>query len=398
MINLIKSRMQNFKPYVVAREIKRILSDNTDNQKVVSLSPQEASRGTVLFSYIIDGLLLKPGQAVPNTHTNIWETIEIAKIFVDLGFSVDVISYLNKTFIPQKPYYAILDVRDNLERLACLLGESCIKIMHLDTKNLLFQNLAEAKRLLELQKRKGVTLRPRRFEIPNQSLELAHCGITVGDSFTIETFQYAGKPIYSVPIPASFRMPWPEEKNFDKFRNHFLWFGSGGMVLKGLDLVLDAFAAMPECHLTVCGPVIDERDFVKLYHKELFETSNIHTVGWVDVNSQKFQEIVNRCVATIFVSCSESGSASSINCMHAALIPILSFETRMDTEDFGYILKCSSIEEIKDCVRRVAQLPTHELIERSRKAWEYANENHTREKFKVAYRKVIEEIISIYGQ
>jgi glycosyltransferase involved in cell wall biosynthesis len=390
--------MQNFWPYVVAREIKRILTDNTDNQKFVSLSPQGASRGNILFSYIIDGFFLKPGQPVPNTHTNIWESIAIAKIFLDLGFSVDVISYLNKTFIPQKPYYAILDVRDNLERLACLLGEKCLKIMHLDTKNLLFQNLAEAQRLLDLQNRKGVTLKPRRFQTPNQSLELAHCGISTGDSFTIETFQYAGKPIYSVPIPASVQMPWPQEKNFSACRNHFLWFGSGGMVLKGLDLVLDAFAEMPECHLTICGPVQDEKDFVKLYHKELFETSNIHTVGWVDVHGQEFQEIVNCCAATILASCTEGASVSSINCMHAALIPILSKESGVDTKGFGYVLKSSSIEEIKDCVRRVAQLPNHELIERSRKAWEYANENHTPEKFKVAYRKVIEEIISIYGQ
>ena len=33
------------------------------------------------------------------------------------------------------------------------------------------------------------------------------------------------------------------------------------MVHKGLDLVLEAFAGMPEYHLTVCGPVAKEKDF-----------------------------------------------------------------------------------------------------------------------------------------
>jgi hypothetical protein len=396
----IKRRLQKYRPYMVARKIKHLLvpgSDEGNRPKVVSLAAKEKPRGNVLLSYIIDGFLLKPGQPVPTTHTNIWESMEIARIFQDLGFNVDIIRYQDDTFIPQKPYSILLDVRDNMERLSPFLDSKCIKIMHLDTKNLLFHNLAVCKRLLDLQKRKGVTLKPVKFQAPNQGLEHAHCGISGGNRSTVDTFDYAGKHIYSVPIPASVSFPWPENKNFDKCRNHFLWFGSSGLVLKGLDLVLDAFAEMPDFYLTVCGPIQNEKDFERLYYKELYQTANIRTMGWVDVNSQKFQEIVNSSVATIFVSSTEGYSISSVNCMHAALIPILSYESGLDVGEFGFVLKESSIMEIKECVHRVARLPTKELAERSRKSWEYAGENHTREKFTEAYRKVIEDIIVTRG-
>lgn len=46
-------------------------------------------------------------------------------------------------------------------------------------------------------------------------------------------------------------------------RENFLWLGSRGAVLKGLDLVLEAFARMPD--LQVSGPVEDEADFAAAY-------------------------------------------------------------------------------------------------------------------------------------
>lgn len=68
----------------------------------------------------------------------------------------------------------------------------------------------------------------------------------------------------------------------------------------------------------------------------------------------------------------------------------------MDVDDFGMILKSSSIEEIKNSLRIVSNLPAQELKMKARKAWEYARANHTREKFSETYRNVIEELITKY--
>lgn len=100
----------------------------------------------------------------------------------------------------------------------------------------------------------------------------------LGNEYTSRTFRYAQKLVYRNPISTPCQYPWPEDEDFGDCRKRFLWFGSGGMVHKGLDLVLEAFAEMPEYHLTVCGPVSREQDLEQACFKELHQTPNIETV------------------------------------------------------------------------------------------------------------------------
>jgi glycosyltransferase involved in cell wall biosynthesis len=362
--------------------------------QVVSLKPKKPSVGNVLLSYRIEPFLLTNGEALPNDHTWHWECWQIAQTFLELGYSVDVIQFHNQKFVPEKDYAFFIDIRDRLEKLSPILNKDCVKIHHADTAHILFHDTAESNRLLALQQRKGVTLRHRRFEYPNMAVEYADCVTLLGNEFTIDTFKYANKPIYRIPISVPQLYPWPEKKDFEACRFSFLWFGSGGLVHKGLDLLLDAFAQMPEYHLTICGPVKGEEDFEKAYYNELYRTPNIRTVGWVDVSSPEFIEIANSCVAMLYPSCSEGGGGCVITCMHAGIIPIASYEASVDIQDdFGWILNNCSIEEIKAAIRRISQVPAEKLKLMAHKAWEYARANHTRENFAKVYSEVVEQII-----
>ena len=263
----------------------------------------------------------------------------------------------------------------------------------------LFNNAATMSRLLALQQRKGITLPAIRFDPPTLAIEHADCAVVLGNEFTINTYRYANKPIFRVPISAPFAYPWPEQKDFEACRRHFLWFGSHGFVHKGLDLVLDAFVEMPDYHLTVCGPIGQdiEKDFEKAFHKALYETSNIRTLGWVDIGRPEFTQIADGCVGLIYPSCSEGQSGGVVTCMHAGLIPILSYESGVDVDEFGFLLEDGSVEKIRDSIRMVASLSAQALKERARQAWEFARANHTREKFAEEYRKLVDRIISTYG-
>ena len=170
------------------------------------------------------------------------------------------------------------------------------------------------------------------------------------------------------------------------------------MIHKGLDLVLDAFAEMPEYHLTVCGPLQYEKEFVKAYYKELYQTPNIHTIGRIDVNSPEFIKITRNCLGLIHPSCSEGGGGSVIQCMHAGLIPIVSYESSVDVYDFGVILNDCSVDEIKRSIQNISRLSSEELRTMSRKAWEYARATHTRERFAEEYRKAVDKIINFHSR
>ena len=98
----------------------------------------------------------------------------------------------------------------------------------------------------------------------------------------------------------------------------------------------------------------------------------------------------------IYPSCSEGGGGCVITCMHAAMIPIVSYESSVDVGDFGFVLKESTIDEIKREARRIAEMPVSECHDRSRRAWEFARKNHTRDKFALDYKNTIMTILDKY--
>lgn len=388
----------------LAREIKWTIEkylekDNDPIKKVVSLKPPGPSKGDVLFSRINSAFLLQAGADFSRLSKNSWEAYQQALIFLELGYAVDVIHYENREFIPQKDYAIYFDAGWNMERLAPLVPKDCLKFLHLTTAHPFFNNIAELKRLTALQQRRGVSLLPRRqIWRMNRAIEFADCATVLGQEFTLSTFRYTEKPLYPVPAAFPLAYPWQEAKNFEAARNRFVWFGGIGMVHKGLDLVLEAFSSMPEYHLSVCGPVEKERDFVAAYHRELYETENIELVGWVDVSSPEFRDIARNCVGMIHPSCSEGCSGAVIACMHTGLIPIISYESSVDvTPDCGIVLQRSSIEEIQEAVCSIANRPASTLRDMARLTWERARAEHSPEKFIEEYRKLVLQALAQQG-
>jgi len=360
---------------------------------VVSLEPESKGQGSALLALWLSPFLLKEGEPVPVSHSHYATSLEIARIFLDLGYSIDVIDYLNGGFIPQKRYDFFISFRTNFEKIGKRLNDDCIKVVQLDTAHWLFHNWASLSRGLRLQQRRGVTLKGMKTVDSNMAIEHADYAIIDGNSFAMDTYRYAQKPLFRIPVLTSVVYPWLQNRDFEVCRNSFLWLGSSGLVHKGLDLVLEAFAEMPNCHLYVCGPIHQEEDFQKAYDKELYQTVNIHTIGWVDISSPAFIEIMEKCVGLIFPSCSESQAGSVLTCMHGGLIPIISYESDVEVDDFGLLLKECSIDEIKNCVGMLSSLPAEKLQRMSRKTWEFARQHYTREMFSEQYRKIVGNIL-----
>ena len=363
---------------------------------LATLRPSGVSKGDVLLAYIIDPFLVKDGQKIPNTHTHFWESVQIAKTFLGIGYTVDVISYRNSKFKHQKNYDFFVSARTNFQRITEQLNEDCIKIVNLDMAHWVINNYAAYQRCLSVYDRRKAAIKNYKLQDENFAIEYADYGTVLGNEFTLNTYRYANKPLYRVPLPTLATFPLFEGKNFDSIKINYLWFGSHGFVHKGLDLVLEAFAQMPEYNLTVCGPIEKENDFKEVYNKELYHTPNINTIGWVDIDSKEFESILKQCIGIVYPSCAEGGGGSVIICMHGGLIPIVTHEASVDvTDEYGFILNKPTLDEIQKTVRYLSGLPGKKLKSMSNKAREFARTNHTKDVFIKRHREVIEGIIDI---
>ena len=356
---------------------------------------QGRKKGAVLLSYFTEPFTFAPWRPFPNYHTMYWECYEIARLFSEKGFEVDIINSKDHIFIPKKKYVVCIDSDDDLERLLKYLPQNCKKVFHILISYWKAYNDAEAKRLDALKKRRGIRLSPHRSVKPSRDAELADYLEGFGNKTIFKTFEQFHKPITFIPISTVIQYDFPKNKDFEKSRKHFMWIGGGGAVLKGLDITLEAFSKMPDTHLHICGPLYGEKDFVKEYKKELEETPNIHVYGRLDVAHEKFKNILNTCSAVIYPSGGEGSSGAIVQAMHAGIIPIISHETGIQ-EDSGYIpLIDPTPESIMETVCKFQTEPAEKIKGKSRSIWNYARRRYTRNEFRKAYDRFITEILKI---
>jgi hypothetical protein len=79
--------------------------------------------------------------------------------------------------------------------------------------------------------------------------------------------------------------------------------------------------------------------------------------------------------------------------MHAGLIPVVTREASVDTEDFGSVLESASIDAIREAAVKLSRTPSDELERRARSAWEFAREQHTRETFAEHYDQFVRDVV-----
>lgn len=361
-------------------------------------APRQPMLGTVLIAYVVDPFLLPEGCELPSGHTHFIEARLMVEVFHNLGYAVDVVDYRDTSFVPKKSYDILVSSRVCLERYAKLLGLDCLKIFHVTVSHWLCNNAAATARCLDVQRRRGVSLASYRIIDENWALEHADFAIySTGNDWVPDSHAYAGKPFARVPLCTHTVYPSPEGKDFDVVRRTFLWLGSQGFVHKGLDLVLEAFAAMPDFRLIVCGPIHDEPAFERVFERELYHTSNIETVGWVDIASDRFREIAARCVGLVYPSCAEGASGNVLTCMQAGLIPMISYPSCVDmSTGNGVQIEALDVDSVQQAVRTLAAMPAGELSALAMRAWRFARDHHTHERFSEEFRKAVEMALAYH--
>ena len=254
------------------------------------------------------------------------------------------------------------------------------------------QNYNTLKRIKEVYKKKNIWL-PESGRIVEKAWSiqttLVDAIITLGNEEVIKSYRkYYDGPIYDIPV--SFFNIISEEKikkfleikDYTEAKKNFLWFGSQGLIHKGLDLLLDYFVKHPDLHLHIGGPIDREPRFEKAYFNELYKTPNIHTYGFIDIRSELFSELIKKCLFVIYPSCSEGEPGSIMNVMANGLIPIVTKETGIRVKGFGYLIPAVNIKAIESAINVALQEKNDILKEKSFECFKNTRKEHSIEKFR----------------
>jgi hypothetical protein len=297
-----------------------------------------------------------PSQRNRSQFSNFGIAQYLARALNELGYTVDIIHYENVSFVPDRTYDLFIGHGgNNFETIAQHLGRDIPKIYFATGIHWKIWKEHLIARQQECCQRRGSTVPiTRMIEIPeDQAYELADGIICLGNRKAAASF--CGYPLV-IPINNSF---FPDSfdisgKDFTAGRNRFLFFNGDGNILKGLDLLLEAFTGL-DAHLYVRQTL--EYEFEREYWKELHHLHNVHIIPYVPKPSPEFTRLMGYCNSVISTTCAEGQPGSIIECMSHGMIPILSREANIDTGEFGITINPCTIEEIHRTVNWVSQQP-----------------------------------------
>lgn len=347
-----------------------------------------------LFIYIVKPFLLDDDDPYLLRHHHSKQSIQIAKILGEAGFPVDVVDIRDNNFEPSKDYSLVIC---NRERDIRLINKDARKIylattLPHKTHN---ENLRRRHALHEIRCGRRIKVR-RMYPESMPYVDVSSGIISIGNDFiTSKWREVFNGPIYSYNNYGFKETEFIyDSKDFTTARRNFLYFASGSQMQKGLDLLLEIFPKHPDLHLYICSDYEKEKDFCDCYHKELYETANIHPLGRITVNGPEYSELVGKCAYVITPSCSDGQSGSVVQCMYSGLIPLVTKEVGIDTEDFGITFTDDSLEEIERVILQVSELHESWHRQRSLRTRRVSEEKYSEDAFINRWRYILGEIIN----
>jgi hypothetical protein len=362
-----------------------------------------AYKKNALLSYIVlpfTGIY----RYLPEKHTNLCEARSWARALKSLGYNVDVVDYESSRHLKLGKYDLICGFGDVFQQRFESWQLHDIKTIYYGTgMHVCHQNHASLSRVKDVYFKTGSWLaESARFVEKTWSHQttLVDGMVVLGNQVLVESYRrfYDG-PIHLIPAlflnAQDAECIWRERgENHKKACRSFLWFGSSGLIHKGLDLLLEAFDQRRDLNLHICGP-LSEKGFLNAYSRHLYESENIFVHGFVDVRSRQFSDILGECDFVIFPSCSEGGASSVLTAIgNGALIPIVSREStisvphQIDIENLDLESVCRAI----DCA---LAMDSREILDCQWTNFKYVTTNHSLEIYLEKLTAALNEIISI---
>lgn len=337
------------------------------------------------------------------SHTNNWESYELACVLNRLGFVVDIIDRtadLNDIKKIKDIYKIFIGIGvgdsgkyfpDIAERIP-----SAIRVLFaMGPEPNLSDRVTRERHNYFRERHPEFPIVDRRL-ISNVNTKRLYAAtdaiITIGNKWSFGSYSHLGKDVYKIYLSSYSGLKMLPDEHYKKSQKSFLYFGGNGNVTKGLDIALDAFKKLPDLDLYVGAPESEE-DF-NVFYKTIIECcQNIHPLGFVDVTSEKFKNITQMCGYVILPSASEGCATSVTTCMRRGLIPIVTIESGIEVDNFGYLITDIRPDKLAEQLKIISETDRAEFDRRIIETYKQSSK-YTESNFTFSLKKALTEILN----
>ncbi|MBR3602261.1 MAG: glycosyltransferase [Lachnospiraceae bacterium] len=321
-------------------------------------------------------------------HTNRLELFQIIRYFIKCDYIIDVCANYDLDAVEnirKHKYDIVFGLGEVFRRVAA--ETDAFRILYLTENPYDISYMREKERVDYFYERTGkrVDLQRTGSFFKKDDEKLADAIICFGDDKFLSDLSVPVRRILpSMIFNENFR-DYSKRKN-----NNFLILGTDGFIHKGVDLLIEVFNKHPEWNLYMCGHCIEEK--VKEHGYVL--NSNIHNCGYIDIKSDIFVELAEKCMFIVLPSCSEAASTAVMTGMCHGMIPIIMKDNGMDElTQYCEFFEDYRIESIEKKIHEIIEEPIELLVDKGKMIREYAKETYSLEKFTKDFEKVFDEIV-----
>jgi glycosyltransferase involved in cell wall biosynthesis len=384
-LNFISRKKLYNKPRIINDPFVRVLGYNLE---ISTSKPKRA-----LLSYLSQPVLdeINGGSSVRFSNDGL--ATSWPKILNRIGYIVDIINWDDTDFAFNDNYDLVISHGGiNFENISKQLKPTTKYIYFSTGSYWKFHNEQEKNRFREFEIRHGKALPNDRYiEHPEEAANLrAAAIICLGNQAVADTYEKFDN-VYNLPI-GSFTTKGHAKTlaEIEYGRKNVLFIAGAGNIHKGLDLVLDAVAKLPDIHLYIYTFLDD--DFKQFYKKQL-SGEQVTIYDLEAFPNEKFLELTRKCNIVVMPSCSEGSPGSIVEAMIQGLIPIVSAEAHIDIDNFGALLKDNSVETIMKTLLFKVNEDGKKLQEWSRLASITGLNRHSKEQYEESLLRIMRSII-----
>lgn len=328
-------------------------------------------------------------------HSLYYTVNQIISVFIDMGFSIDICDCNDKNAITRLEgnYYDYIFGFGKVYLELVKRNRCKSSILFVTENNPSVVEVKYNERISYFKKRHpeiSVRSSIKRIGYFNmEQFEVSDYGIVLSSHYNAKTMASYFDKMFTINVNGLYNPNYIYKRcHIEQNRMHFLWFGSQGVIHKGLDILIDAFRTMPDCILNIYGVPQQEMKIV-----QPLLSSNIFVHKTCNVMSDNFlTEVVGENVFVVSASCSEGMMSGIATCMLHGIIPIVTKETGYESSSCIFEFEDYTVEKIQEAIREVNSLSLKDIYKLSQECFEYAHRQFTLEAFRKRFVEIVTEL------